>query len=194
MYFPDDMNFQYFFFNTYPGYFLQALPVALLAGVVYGFVRVRKNRGILTARIAWGAVFSCYLTGLVCLTLLFRLMQEAWYRLLYHMPSGNSFRWFTFEFDLIPDFHLRFGAENLWNILMFLPFGILHPLAAEKKGWLRTAKAGVLTCLVIELLQPILDRSFDINDVILNSLGVLLSASIFYGLRCMILRRRNGIL
>lgn len=25
MYFPEDMNFQYFFFDTYIGYFLQAL-------------------------------------------------------------------------------------------------------------------------------------------------------------------------
>lgn len=32
MYFPEDMNFQYFFFDTYIGYFLQALPIALVAG------------------------------------------------------------------------------------------------------------------------------------------------------------------
>ena len=35
MYFPQDMNFQYFFFSTYPGYFLQALPFALTAGIIY---------------------------------------------------------------------------------------------------------------------------------------------------------------
>ena len=26
MYFPSDMNFQYFFFSTYPGFFLQGAP------------------------------------------------------------------------------------------------------------------------------------------------------------------------
>ncbi len=35
MYFLDDMNFQYFFFSTYLGFFLQAFPVALIAGVVF---------------------------------------------------------------------------------------------------------------------------------------------------------------
>ena len=35
MYFPQDMNFQYFFFSTYLGYFLQALPFALTAGIIY---------------------------------------------------------------------------------------------------------------------------------------------------------------
>ena len=31
MYFPDNMTWQYFFLDTYPGYFLQLLPLALLA-------------------------------------------------------------------------------------------------------------------------------------------------------------------
>ena len=35
MYFPSNMTFQYFFFDTYPGYFLQALPIALIAGIIY---------------------------------------------------------------------------------------------------------------------------------------------------------------
>lgn len=39
MFFPNNMNFQYFFFDTYPGYFLQMLPFALLVGAVYGFIR-----------------------------------------------------------------------------------------------------------------------------------------------------------
>ncbi len=34
MYFPSDMNFQYFFFSTYPGFFLQGLPIALMAGII----------------------------------------------------------------------------------------------------------------------------------------------------------------
>ena len=32
MYFPENMTAAYFFFDTYPGYFLQALPIALLIG------------------------------------------------------------------------------------------------------------------------------------------------------------------
>lgn len=43
MYFPQDMNFQYFFFSTYPGYFLQALPFALTAGIIYIVYQKREN-------------------------------------------------------------------------------------------------------------------------------------------------------
>ena len=42
MYFPDNMTWQYFFFDTYPGYFLQLLPPALLAGAVYAPHRLRR--------------------------------------------------------------------------------------------------------------------------------------------------------
>ena len=42
MYFPENMTAAYFFFDTYPGYFLQALPIALLAGGLWAF-RLRKT-------------------------------------------------------------------------------------------------------------------------------------------------------
>ena len=35
---PDHMTFQHFFFNTYIGYFLQALPFALAAGAGYALL------------------------------------------------------------------------------------------------------------------------------------------------------------
>ncbi len=44
MYFPEDMTFQYFFFDTYIGYFLQALPIALIVCTIYGIVRFRKDK------------------------------------------------------------------------------------------------------------------------------------------------------
>ena len=44
MYFPEDMTFQYFFFDTYIGYFLQALPFALLVGAICGIIRYRISK------------------------------------------------------------------------------------------------------------------------------------------------------
>ena len=44
MHFPEDMNFQYFFFDTYIGYFLQALPIALIVGAIFGIIRFRKDK------------------------------------------------------------------------------------------------------------------------------------------------------
>ncbi len=128
MYFPSDMNFQYFFFSTYPGFFLQALPIALIAGIIYVARQIRRGRRCSTGRIILSSLFVCYITGLLCLTLLNSIIGDIYYFLFYHAPSGRSHHWFTFEYDFIPDFFHNFGAENLGNIVMFLP--LWHPLPA----------------------------------------------------------------
>lgn len=190
MYFPSDMNFQYFFFNTYPGYFLQALPVALLAGAIYMGCKIR--RGSALAKAAIPSFFVCYVTGLLCLTLFYSILSDIYYFLFYHMPSGRTYRWFTFEFDLIPDFYRSFSAENVGNILMFLPFGVLYPLFHRGSTWIRTLLAGVTVSVGIELLQPVFGRSFDINDIILNGIGVVVSTAIFFLLKSVFCRKSEN--
>ena len=180
MYFPDDMTFQYFFFDTYPGDFLQALPVALIAGAVYIFLRRRSHPQEPLKKQFLSSLFVCYLTGLLCLTLFERFLGGFYYFLFYRQPSGMTYHWFTMVYDLIPDFHLRFTAENLGNILMYLPFGILYPLFRPQTSWKHTLCAGMGTSLVIELIQPVFGRAFDVNDIILNALGTLLSTAIFF--------------
>ena len=189
MYFPDNMTFQYFFFNTYPGYFLQALPFALIAGLVFVLYRSRRERHLSPAKRFLPALFVCYLTGLLCLTLFLYVMGDLYYFLFYHAPSGRHIRWFCLEFDLIPT--LSPDAEQLGNFLMFLPFGILYPLFQPRSGLKGTITAGLVTCLGIELLQPVFGRSFDINDIILNGLAVVLSACVFYCLRAVLTQRRK---
>ena len=181
MYFPQDMTFQYFFFDTYPGYFLQAVPIALIAGVIA--FRSKRSQRVPASQAVCSALFVSYITGLISLTVALYVMSDIWYFLLYHAPSGHHTSWFTFEFYLIPDFFRHFGSEALGNILMYLPFGILYPLARRNRTWKQTVAAGVLTSLVIELVQPVFGRSFDLNDIILNTLGVLISAAAFHTLR-----------
>ena len=79
MYFPSDMNFQYFFFDTYPGYFLQALPIALIAGGIYTACQIRRDRRRSTGKIILSALFVCYITGLLCLTLFNSLIGDIYY-------------------------------------------------------------------------------------------------------------------
>ena len=182
MYFPDDMNFQYFFFSTYPGFFLQALPIALLAGAVFA-ARGRRGQGTPTGRLILSSLFVCYFTGLLCLTLFYDVLGNVYYFLFYHAPSGRSIHWFRFEYDLVPDFFRHFGSENLGNILMFLPFGLLYPAFDERSGWKRTVLTGIAVSVGIELLQPVFGRSFDVNDIILNGAGVIVSATVYFILK-----------
>ena len=69
MYFPDNMNFQYLFFSTYIGYFLQMLPIALVAFVLSFIRRTRKEPERSPASRALAALFPAYLAALLGLTL-----------------------------------------------------------------------------------------------------------------------------
>lgn len=190
MYFPENMTFQYFFFDTYPGCFLQVLPVALLTGLVYGVVRFKRDRAAPVAQKIWSVVFVCYLTGLIALTVVPQnLWGNIWYWIFYGRPSGARIWLFTFDYNFIPDFLSNFDGENLMNILLLAPFAILHPLACKNASWNKTVRAGVLTTVAIELVQPVFGRAFDINDIILNVLGVVVVASVFFLFSSAIKRR-----
>ena len=39
---------------------------------------------------------------------------------------------------------------------------------------------GFLLTASIEILQPFFDRSFDVNDIILNTIGTFISATLFF--------------
>ena len=190
MYFPSDMTFSYFFFDTYPGYFLQLLPLALLAGAVYAAVRLRREGKGARKQVLLGSLFVCYLTGLLGVTLFLQLINVGWYALLYHRDSGMAVRWLDGCFDFA--LGLDLGAENLFNLLLFLPFGFLYPLFRRGAGWRRTALTGLGLCLGIELLQPVFGRSFDMNDILLNGMGILASTALCFGLRRWVGRRDHA--
>ncbi len=180
MYFPVDMTFQYFFFDTYIGYFLQALPISLLFGTIYGIVRYRNDKETLISRKLFSCSFVCYITGLVCLVIGLDLMRIFWHNLFYPTDSSIVIDWFGGDFDLIPDFFNYISGETIGNFLMFLPFGILYPLSQKDPTWKKCVIKGLIVVSVIEVLQPVFGRAFDINDIILNSLGIVTSTSIFF--------------
>ena len=180
MYFPKEMTFQYFFFDTYVGYFLQALPFSLLAGLLAWIFRFRKEKGVSTVQKFFSCLFVCYLTGLVCLVAGLQFLQIFWYTLFYRAPSGLEISFFSGSFSLVPDFFHFFTQEQIGNFLMFLPFGPLYLLSWPHTTGRKTMLTGVSVVLLIELLQPVFGRMFDINDVILNTAGVVVSTGIFW--------------
>lgn len=132
----------------------------------------------------------CYLTGLLCLTLALDLIGDLWFILLYWDFTCINTRLFSFVFDF--ELHLLdfLNSENIFNLLMFLPVGVLYPLFRRKDGWGRTLLAGFLLVVGIELLQPVFGRAFDINDVVLDTLGTSLSATLFF--LCRAIFKRTG--
>ena len=133
MFILNNMTFQYFFFNTYPGYFLQVLPIALIAGGIYAFFHFRRGGASLPASQKLGSVlFVCYLSGLLCLTLFSQPLGELWYRLLYGMPGGRHIRFFEWTFNFVPSIFSYLGGDGFGNILLFLPFGVLYTTTVNR--------------------------------------------------------------
>jgi glycopeptide antibiotics resistance protein len=85
-------------------------------------------------------------------------------------------------------FKIRFLIRNIGgNLLLLLPLGIFLPsMWVKMRSFLKTVIMGALTSLIIELLQYALaylgygwGRATDIDDLILNTLGVMIGYLIF---------------
>ena len=68
-------------------------------------------------------------------------------------------------------------GDSLFNLLgnvgMFLPFGLSAALLWRGWTWRRALAAGLAITSFIECWQVLVGRCFDIDDIILNALGVL---------------------
>ncbi|MGZ4499066.1 MAG: VanZ family protein [Nocardioidaceae bacterium] len=89
------------------------------------------------------------------------------------------------------------GVVNiLGNIVVFVPLGWLTavlvlyaPSVGELRGLRRGALAGLVLSLTIEMSQYFLGRAADVDDVLLNTAGAVLGATI--GAALSALRRRH---
>ena len=58
------------------------------------------------------------------------------------------------------------------NVVLFMPFGLFSALLWRNFGWKRALLTGVCITLFIESCQLFIGRAFDIDDLMLNTLGV----------------------
>ncbi len=66
------------------------------------------------------------------------------------------------------------GANLLGNVALLVPVGLLVPLVFSDIGWRRVLGIAAASGLAIEVMQTVLGVGiFDIDDVILNALGVM---------------------
>lgn len=105
---------------------------------------------------------------------------------------------FPFWINLIPLVHL-FDIYDGWqlniigNITMFIPVGLVWPFCFKKIDTIgKTVLAGGGFTLCIEISQLLLyERCSDIDDLILNTTGVLIGAMIYFGVKRLIGRNKR---
>ena len=176
------MHFQYFFFNTYIGYLLQILPVALLAALACLLTRkyLRRRRTGWPRELAM-ALFTGYAAALWALVLTpHNFLVDIWYWLLRHqggpslsdLPLLDVSRW---------NYSLHFGGflrgEAIGNLLLFLPLGLFLRLLWPRLGW-KALPLALAVSVAVEFLQMPLGRSFDGRDLVSNTLGAAIGLAV----------------
>lgn len=92
-----------------------------------------------------------------------------------HSGSGINLSPFkTMNGFINSGFNAGFLINIIGNIAMFIPLGFFLPLLWKRwqKGW-KMAIVSLIIPLVIETTQLFIGRSVDIDDVILNAIGIV---------------------
>lgn len=171
------------------GYFLQAVPITIIIGSIYSINRLvfLKHRSL---HIVWFSefmklAFVCYMTGLCSLVILptnfwlsfFDAFFFGWWK-----DVGSIFNFG--EINLIPtivmclsgDYTLGSWVKDMivGNIIMFIPLGFFLPFVFKNLNRRKSFMISLIVPFVIEFLQLFVGRSFDIDDLICNFLGIII--------------------
>lgn len=135
-------------------------------------------------------VFSIFMVGLLSLVFqpgqLYYEGDSIYHNIVERVKSGTDINvnpFFTIKQFFQSGYNTQFTINIIANILMFSPLGFCLPLLWErwKKGW-KVIFIGLLFSVTIELIQMFIGRSVDIDDVLLNTLGVAVGYAVFYAI------------
>lgn len=171
------------------GYILVVFPLYVL--IRFLVVKKRKINTSLLKETVLG-LFVLYIVGLISQTVL--PMWDAGF--INGKPYFNIFIYKPAPINIIP-FHTIYqylytnnsavdgweavSSLNLWaNLLLFTPLGIFLPLLSKKYvSLLHILISGLITSLCIEFIQYFIGRRADIDDIMLNVIGVLIGFVIY---------------
>lgn len=186
--------------GTVVGLFFQVVPITCFVGVIYAlyrFIKLKKlgiSFVLKTEIMRW--LFVCYLTGLINLIL---VPSNIWTYIWFYLRNGYSgcelAPLFSGGVNLVPTLIKAFTGEytvGRWvrtmlagNFLMFVPMGFFFPFVSEKINKRNIWKIAVFIPIVVEAIQLIVGRSFDVDDLILNFVGIVVGYFITVGIKAL---------
>lgn len=155
-------------------YIKKMIPFMLICLILYipfRFGTKKKGNKTSVAYEILMAIFFVYMSGLLSLTV---FPREG-------LSGGNGgFNLVPFRtiFPLFKASVMSFLILFVGNVVMFMPIGFFIPLLWNKRI-VFTCVTGALFSLLIELSQILIGRNTDIDDLILNTLGVFLGYLVF---------------
>lgn len=127
-------------------------------------------------------LFWMFCGGMAMVTLtpwgfsLFDALRWGWAEPFFQLGNVNLAPFQTFRLSGILLYTL------LGNVIMFLPFGFFPALLWRGYTWKRALATGLCVTGFIECWQLLVGRAFDIDDLMLNTLGVLCGFWLWKGL------------
>lgn len=126
------------------------------------------------------ALFWVYCGGLAAL-----LLMPDWYDfelILFHTPvQAPFFRIGSVSLDLFQSW--EDPLVFLGNLLVLIPFGLFAALLWRGSTWRRALVLGLVVSLFVECWQLLVGRAFDIDDLLLNTIGAMLGYGLWRLLR-----------
>ena len=129
------------------------------------------------------------------------------YFLFFAEATGRTFTERTYQYNLIPFHEIRrffvyrrqlgFAAVALnlaGNVLAFVPFGVFLPMLVKRVRSLgKTLLLGFEFSLLVEIVQLFSKvGSFDVDDILLNTFGVLVGYVLFRLMRILHLHKKKN--
>ena len=159
--------------------------------ITLAWIVARVICGIQNKKVDWKNEAKL-LTVYICLVVIARIVYFPMRLVEGHIASLflDVEKIFPLWINLIPIVHL-FDVYDGWqmniigNITMFIPVGLAWPFCFKKLDTLgKTVLAGAGFPLFIEITQlPFYDRCSDVDDLILNTTGILIGALIYFGVK-----------
>lgn len=146
-----------------PVYYLIALTVGVIVAMI-GYCRCKNKR----KSVVMGLIIA-YLTLVFSFTIITRTPTEHKYELILFWSYIEIYKGNTI-----------FIYENILNVLMLMPLGVLLPVGFDQITCKKAVLSGFLVSLIIEVMQLLTRRGlFEFDDILHNTLGCLLGYAIY---------------
>ena len=174
-------------FRTYIVRLYQNIPTEVYEGLLsvfclglvllLGFCGIKKG-----LRYSSGLLLVEYVFLLFCSTVIFRTVGET---------RQYDFHPF-WSYQAIREGREDLLAENIMNVVVFIPVGLLLGIAFKQVTWWKALLIGCSISATIESLQFFLMRGFsEVDDVMHNTLGCILGYILVNGSRLMVKGVKN---
>ena len=160
--------------NIITSYFSDVWPIIIIITVIVSSLRIayltKNNQKFCFYKEVFMLLFILYV---MCLFEVVTL-QDHNYGLSNYIPFKEIFRYEMGSY--------LFVRNIIGNILLFLPYGYFAADYLKSKKVLPICFLTLLVTMTIELVQLNIGRTFDIDDVILNTLGGMLGYFLYRGI------------